>query len=116
MSGGLVFEIVIPSLYFLAGILAYASIHHLAYALSPPRDRVHMLFAALCLFAVPFSLFHAQNLRATNVFEFIHSLKLAKKDNCKDFIQLTIPGIWAEVRWSTPARYTRTGNLSCQAV
>jgi diguanylate cyclase (GGDEF)-like protein/PAS domain S-box-containing protein len=69
-------EIVIPSLYLLAGILAYASIHHLAYALSPPRDRVHMLFAAMCMFAVPFALFHAQNLQAANDIEFIHSIKL----------------------------------------
>jgi diguanylate cyclase (GGDEF)-like protein/PAS domain S-box-containing protein len=69
-------EIVIPSLYLLAGILAYAAIHHLAYALSPPRDRVHMLFAAMCFFTVPFALFHAQNLHAANAIVFINSIKL----------------------------------------
>ena len=69
-------ELVVPSLYLLAGILAYASIHHLSYALRPPRDRVQMLFAAMCLLAVPFALFHARNLQAGNVIEFIYSIKL----------------------------------------
>jgi len=83
-------DLLISSLYILSGIVAYASVHHFAYALSPPRDRLQMLFAAMCLAVVPFAYFTAQNLQATNAIEFIHFIKLE---------YLFIPPIYVSFAW-----------------
>ncbi len=68
-------EFVIPSLYLLAGIMVYAMFHHFSIALHLPRDPVQMLFGGICMLTVPFAIFHAQMLQATNVVEFVSSLK-----------------------------------------
>jgi diguanylate cyclase (GGDEF)-like protein/PAS domain S-box-containing protein len=67
--------IVIPSLYLLAGIMVYATVHHLTIALSPPRQNMQLIFACMCLLAVPFAISHAQILQATNTAEFVLALK-----------------------------------------
>ncbi|MGO9446570.1 MAG: PAS domain S-box protein [Thiobacillaceae bacterium] len=68
-------EIVIPSLYLVAGMIAYASIHHFAIALTFPNDRVRMLFAGMCALMVPFTIFDAISLQAPGTMEFAHALK-----------------------------------------
>lgn len=70
------YEIVIPSLYMLAGIMVYAMFHHLSIALYSPRDPVQMLFAGMCASNVLFAFFHAQMLQATDVAGFTTALKL----------------------------------------
>jgi PAS domain S-box-containing protein len=70
-----VHEIVIPSMYLLAGVMAYATLNHLAIALTHQRDWAQILFACLSLIAVPFAIFHAQTLQAANMTEFIWALK-----------------------------------------
>ncbi len=69
------YNIEIPSLYLLAGIMVYATIHHLSIALKPPRNYMQMVFAGLCLCAVLLAIFHSQSLQATNLFEFVQALK-----------------------------------------
>ena len=69
------YEIEIPSLYLLAGIMVYATIHHLSIALKPPRNYMQMLFAGICLCAVQVAIFHSQSLQATNVIDFVRALK-----------------------------------------
>ena len=71
----MVFEIVIPSLYLLAGIMAYAAIHHLFIALQSSHNHMQLLFGVLCLLTVPLAIFHAQSLQATNVLDFVSTLK-----------------------------------------
>jgi diguanylate cyclase (GGDEF)-like protein/PAS domain S-box-containing protein len=68
-------EILIPSLYLLAGYLIYASTHHFSVSLSSHHDSMHLLFGSICLLAVPFAIFHAQMLQATNVVEFVRTLR-----------------------------------------
>jgi diguanylate cyclase (GGDEF)-like protein/PAS domain S-box-containing protein len=68
-------EIVIPSLYIFAGIMAYATVYHFTMALNPPHDRMQILFACMCLCAMPFAIFHAQALQATSIIGFVHALK-----------------------------------------
>jgi diguanylate cyclase (GGDEF)-like protein/PAS domain S-box-containing protein len=68
-------EIIVPGLYLLAGICAYATVHHLASAINPPRERMQLVFAGMCLLMVPFALSHALTLHAANISEFAESLK-----------------------------------------
>ena len=70
MNGG-----VIPGLYLLSGICAYAAINHLATALRPPHDRVHLLFSGMCLLMVMFGPLQAWGYRAENVAELVSALK-----------------------------------------
>lgn len=56
--------------------MVYAMFHHFSIALYPPRDPVQMLFAGMCAANVPFSIFHARMLQATDVAEFATALKL----------------------------------------
>jgi PAS domain S-box-containing protein len=65
----------ISSLYMLAGICVCAAFNHLSIGLYRPYNRPQLLFAGLCLLMVPFALMQAQTLQATNVTEFIRSLK-----------------------------------------
>jgi diguanylate cyclase (GGDEF)-like protein/PAS domain S-box-containing protein len=73
--GGTMIEIVIPSLYVLAGVMAYAMFHHFSIGLHPPRDPMQILFGWMCLLAIPFVIFHAQLLQATDIHGFIIALK-----------------------------------------
>jgi diguanylate cyclase (GGDEF)-like protein/PAS domain S-box-containing protein len=70
-----VHEIVIPSLYLLAGIMVYAMVHHFAIAINSPRDRTQMLFAGICMSAALLAIFHARNLDASGLVEFVWALK-----------------------------------------
>lgn len=69
------FEITIPALYLLAGIMAYAVFHHFSTALHLNRDPVQLLFGFMCLLAIPFVIFHAQMLQATDLSVFATALK-----------------------------------------
>ena len=69
------YEIVIPSLYFLGGIGAYAAVHHVSVGLHRPFDRTHLLLAGMCLLVAPFTFFYTQVLQATDIVEFIWALK-----------------------------------------
>ena len=68
-------QIVIPSLYLMAGIMAYATFHHLSIALNPPRDPIQLLFGIMCMVSIPYFTFHAQMLQATDPTEFIKALR-----------------------------------------
>jgi diguanylate cyclase (GGDEF)-like protein/PAS domain S-box-containing protein len=68
-------EYVITGLHLVAGILAYATFHHLISALNPPHDRLQVLFALICLFALIFSLLYVQTLQAASVMEYARALK-----------------------------------------
>ena len=67
--------IVIPGLYLLSGICAYAAINHLATALRPPHDRAHLLFSGMCLLMVMFGPLQVWGYRAENVAELVPALK-----------------------------------------
>lgn len=68
-------EIVIPSFYASAGVMAYAMFHHISISLHRPRDPIQMLFGSMCLLAIPFLIFHVQTLQATDLPGFIIALK-----------------------------------------
>jgi diguanylate cyclase (GGDEF)-like protein/PAS domain S-box-containing protein len=70
-----IIEIVIPSMYLLAGIMVYATVHHFAIAINSPRDLKQMVFAGMCLLAVPLAIFHAITLDSSNIIEFVWALK-----------------------------------------
>ena len=69
------YEIEIPSLYVLAGIMVYATIHHLTIALKAPRNYTQLLFAGICLCAVSVAIFHSRSLQATNNTDFVGAVK-----------------------------------------
>lgn len=68
-------EIVIPSLYLMAGIMAYAMFQHFSAALDPPVDRTQMIFGLMCLVSIPFFIFHAQMLQSTDLKGFVQALR-----------------------------------------
>jgi diguanylate cyclase (GGDEF)-like protein len=68
-------KIVIPILFLLSGICAYASVNHLFIALRRPLERSHLLFAIMCLLMAPFSISHAMALQAGDISEFISALR-----------------------------------------
>jgi len=68
-------EIIIPGLYLLSGISAYATIIHLTAGGLRPFDLTHVMFAGLCLLMIPFALSHALTLQANDIREFIAALK-----------------------------------------
>ena len=68
-------EIVIPSLYLLTGVMAYAMAHHFIVALKPPHDRAHLTFAVMCLLAVAYILSDIQALQASGTTDYISALK-----------------------------------------
>ena len=82
--------VVIPSLYLFAGIMVYATFHHLSNALSTPPDRVQALFGSICALAIPYTLFHVQMLQAHDVVEYVGALKW----NLSSAILLFILFLW----------------------
>ena len=68
-------EILIPGIYVLTGFMVYAMFYHFAMAMYRPHDPVQLLFGCVCLFVVPFAVFHVQMLRATDVIHFVSALK-----------------------------------------
>ncbi len=68
-------EILIPGIYVLTGFMVYAMYYHFAMALYRPHDPVQLLFGCVCLFVLPFAIFHVQMLRATDVADFVSALK-----------------------------------------
>jgi diguanylate cyclase (GGDEF)-like protein/PAS domain S-box-containing protein len=83
-------EIVIPGLHLFAGIMVYATFHHFSNALYTPRDPIQMLFGGICALAVPFAIFHAQMLQATDAVEYVRALKW----NLSSAILLFILFLW----------------------
>ena len=68
-------EIVIPSLYLLAGICLYAGIGHISMGLQFPYNRTRMLFSALCFLVVLFCLAHAWVLQSNDPATFARAQK-----------------------------------------
>jgi len=68
-------EILIPTLYLLAGIMVYATLLHLYSVSYPLRDPIQLLFGFMCLVTIPFIIFHAQLLQATDLPGFVTALK-----------------------------------------
>ena len=68
-------EIAVPGLYVSAGVLAYATVHHAAIAISIPGAHSHRWFAALCLVMVFFAVSYAGALRAHDAAEFATALR-----------------------------------------
>jgi diguanylate cyclase (GGDEF)-like protein/PAS domain S-box-containing protein len=100
--------LVIPGLYLFAGIMVYATFHHLSNALSPPRDPVQVLFGCICAIAIPFTLFHVQMLQATDTVEYVRALKW----NLSSAILLFILFLWfialhtGKHHWLFPAGFS----------
>jgi diguanylate cyclase (GGDEF)-like protein/PAS domain S-box-containing protein len=69
-------DIVIPALLVLTGICVYAVINHLSIGLRRPIDRVHLLFAGMCMMAVWHGLTHILMHRAQTAAEMLSALKL----------------------------------------
>lgn len=71
----MMYEIVIPSLYWLAGILSFATVFHFVVAINPPRDRVHLLFSAISFVTIFIALSHIRSLQAVTNAEYILALR-----------------------------------------
>jgi hypothetical protein len=69
-------SVVVPSLYLVSGISAYAVANHLAVALRRPMDRVHLLFAGMRLLMFVFALAQAAAWRASDIAALTLALKL----------------------------------------
>ena len=83
-------EFLISSLHLFAGIMIYATFHHFSNALYRPRDPVQMLFGAICALSVPFAIFHARMLQATDTNAYVSALKW----NLSSALVLFICFIW----------------------
>jgi len=68
-------EIVIPGLFFLTGISAYAAVNHFSICSHRPLDRVHLLFAGMCVIMILFSLAHIAAYHAITVAEYVTALR-----------------------------------------
>ena len=68
-------NIVIPSLYLLAGVCAYATLIHLSAGLRRPFDLTHIIFGCMCLLMAPFAITHASTLQATDISQLTVALK-----------------------------------------
>ena len=68
-------EIIIPSLYFLTGICAYAGFIHFSAGLRRPFNLAQIAFALMCLALSLYVLFHGQVLKAEDLDDFIVALK-----------------------------------------
>jgi len=69
-------EIIIPSLYLLAGIVVYGLIQHWVFADISPNRSSHLLFSGMCLSIILFAIFGARILHSANDSEFIQSLRM----------------------------------------
>ncbi len=69
-------EIVVPTLLVLTGICIYAAINHLSIGLKRPYDRLHLLFAGMCVMAVFHGLTHILMHRAQTAADLLTALKL----------------------------------------
>lgn len=70
-------EIIIPSLYCLSGVCAYACFVHLSIGFRRHIDLTQTLFGLMCLVLSIYALFNAQTLKAKDVSEFSIALKLS---------------------------------------
>lgn len=68
-------EIVVPGLYLLAGIFAYAAMDHLSAGLRKPLDPAHVVFSGICMLMVPLVISMALGLQAKDVGEFVSALR-----------------------------------------
>jgi signal transduction histidine kinase len=64
------------SAYLLSGVCIYSVLHHLTYALNPPRSRDHLLFAAMCLIGLFLNGIQIEAFQATSVADFVFKYKL----------------------------------------
>ena len=70
-------DIVIPGLYLLCGICAFATIQHLLAAFFPSRDRTHLLFACMTLAMGLYVLCQAWSYQAETVVQLAAALKVS---------------------------------------
>jgi len=70
-------EIIVPSLYCLSGVCAYACFVHLSIGFRRHVDLTQTSFGVMCLALAIYSLFYAQTLKAKDVSEFSIALKLS---------------------------------------
>jgi diguanylate cyclase (GGDEF)-like protein/PAS domain S-box-containing protein len=68
-------EIIIPSLYILIGVCAYASFIHFSVGFYKPLDSTQIMFAGACLSVMLFAFFHIQALQAVKLDEFVFALR-----------------------------------------
>lgn len=69
------YQIFIPGLFLLAGIMLYAAVHHFAFAIIPPRNPMQLVFSAMCLLAASIAISHAHVLEAGGIPQFVEALK-----------------------------------------
>ncbi|MGZ5051428.1 MAG: EAL domain-containing protein [Methylobacter sp.] len=81
-------EIIAPSLYFLAGICAYAGFLHLYAGMRRPTDRSKLLFAIISLLLLPQVTLLVQNLKAHDLKEFVFYLKWSVSFSIIIFLEL----------------------------
>jgi diguanylate cyclase (GGDEF)-like protein/PAS domain S-box-containing protein len=68
-------DVVVPSLYILAGAIAYAMLYSLVAPAARREAPVLHAFAVTCLFAALFAVFAARMLQASSAMEFLRALK-----------------------------------------
>lgn len=67
--------IIVPGIFLLSGICAYAAVTHLAAGLRRPRDRVHLLFAVMSITMALFGVANGLGYQAATVAEAGRALK-----------------------------------------
>ena len=67
--------IIVPTLYLLSGVCAYASLTHLGIGLRRPVDHIQIVFGFICLLILPMALSYIQALQAEDVGRFAIALK-----------------------------------------
>jgi diguanylate cyclase (GGDEF)-like protein/PAS domain S-box-containing protein len=68
-------DIVVPGIFLLSGICAYAAVTHLAAGARRPRDRTHLLFAGMCMLMALLGLANGLGYQVTTVSGAILTLK-----------------------------------------
>jgi PAS domain S-box-containing protein len=86
--------ILLPCLYILCGISLYAALHHGLFALRRPVERVHLLFAMLCLTVAIFIFCRAWAYQSTSSLELVNARRWEVYSACAIFTAL----IWFVTR------------------
>lgn len=68
-------SLLIPAIYLLIGFSVYATIIHLSYGLRRPYEHTHLLFAGMCLLAVPFMFCLITIFQASGAGAYIQAMK-----------------------------------------
>ena len=68
--------LLVPALYLLAGLCAYATASHLLHGWHSPRRREHLLFAAMCVLMIGAAISAARGYQATDIATYATALKV----------------------------------------